>query len=106
MKRVTVTFALPERQWSWQLTLPDAATVGEALAQARHAAGDVPVPWQGPVGIFGVLCDRSAVPAHGDRIEIYRELIADPKVSRRERVRAARQARDQAASRPRSGSRS
>lgn len=106
MKRVSVTFALPDRQWSWPLELPDAATVGDALERARGLAGDVPVPWQGPIGIFGALCDRNAVPRDGDRIEIYRELRADPRDSRRERVKAARQARDQAASRPRSQSRS
>jgi len=106
MKRVSVTFALPDRQWSWPLELPDAATVGDALASARNIAGDDPVPWEGPVGIFGALCDRSAVPRDGDRVEIYRALRADPKESRRERARAAKQARDQAPSRPRPPSRS
>ena len=104
MKRVSVVFALPERQWSWSLTLPDAATVDDALEQARAAAAGAPVPWQGQVGIFGALCDRNAVPRDGDRIEIYRALKADPKASRRERVKAVRQARDQAPSRPRSRS--
>ena len=99
MKRVVVVFALPERQWTWPLELADAATVGDALERARTAAGDVPVPWEGQVGIFGALCDRSAVPRDGDRIEIYRALRADPKVSRRERAKAVRQARDQAPSR-------
>ena len=106
MKRVTVTFALPDRQWRWSLTLPDAATVADALEQARAVAADVPAQWDGQVGIFGALCDRNAVPRDGDRVEIYRALKADPKESRRERVKAVRQARDQAPSRPRSGSRS
>jgi putative ubiquitin-RnfH superfamily antitoxin RatB of RatAB toxin-antitoxin module len=104
MKRVIVVFALPARQWSWPLELPNAATVGDALEQARVAAGDVAVPWDGQVGIFGALCDRSAVPRDGDRVEIYRALKADPKVSRRERVKAVRRARDQVPSRPRSRS--
>lgn len=98
-----MSFALPDRQWSWPLELPEAATVGDALEQARMAAGGLDVPWQGPVGIFGALCDRNAVPRDGDRIEIYRALKADPKESRRERVKAARRARDQAPSRPRTG---
>lgn len=104
MKRVIVIFALPGQQWSWPLELPDAATVGDALAQARAAAGDVAVPWDGQVGIFGALCDRSAVPRDGDRVEVYRALKADPKESRRERVKAVRRARDQAPSRPRNRS--
>ena len=101
MKRVTVSFALPDRQWTWPLELADAATVGDALRDARALAGDVAVPWDGPVGIFGALCDRNAVPRDGDRIEIYRALKADPKESRRERVKAGRRARDQAPSPPR-----
>lgn len=101
MKNVTVTFAQPHRQWSWEVTLADAATVGEALEQARARAGDAGVPWDGPVGIFGVLCDRSLVPRDGDRVEIYRPLKADPKESRRERVKSRRAARDRAASGPR-----
>ena len=101
MKRVTVSFALPDRQWSWPLELPETATVGEALECARALAGDVAVPWEAPTGIFGALCDRNAVPRDGDRIELYRPLKADPKESRRERVQARRAARDRAASGPR-----
>lgn len=101
MKRVTVSFALPDRQWSWPLELPETATVGEALECARALAGDVAVPWEAPTGIFGALCDRNAVPRDGDRIELYRPLKADPKESRRERVKSRRAARDRAASGPR-----
>src|SRR5690349_24082759 len=102
MKRVIVAFALPGRQWSWQLELPEAATVADALLCAKRVAGEIAVPWEGPVGIFGALCNRDAVPRDGDRIEIYRPLKADPKESRRERARVLKQARDQAPSRPRS----
>ena len=99
MKRCLVVYALPDRQWQWRVTLADAATVAEALAQARAQAGEVAVPWESQVGIFGALCDRNAVPRDGDRIEIYRPLKADPKESRRARVKARRQAQDQAAPR-------
>jgi uncharacterized protein len=104
MKRVIVVFALAEQQWSWPLELPDGATVGDALERARAIAAEVAVPWDGQVGIFGALCDRSAVPRDGDRVELYRALKADPKESRRERVKAVRRARDQAPSRPRNRS--
>lgn len=99
MKRCLVVYALPERQWQWQVTLTEADTVADALAQARAQAGEVAVPWESQVGIFGALCDRNAVPREGDRIEIYRPLKADPKESRRERVKARKQARDQASGR-------
>ncbi len=106
MKKVAVTFALPGRQWTWEVTLADAATAGDALESARAQAGNIEVPWSGPVGIFGALCDRDTVPRDGDRIEIYRALKADPKESRRERVKARRAAQDRAASGPRPPSKS
>ena len=99
MKRCLVVYALPDRQWQWQVTLADTDTVAQALAQARTQAGAVAVPWESQVGIFGALCDRNAVPRDGDRIEIYRPLKADPKESRRERAKARKEAQDQAARR-------
>lgn len=100
MKRCTVAFATPERQWLWVVTLPDGSTVAEALAQARELATGVEVPWNGDTGIFGELCDREAVPRDGDRIEIYRPLKSDPKESRRERAKARKAAQDREPSRP------
>jgi uncharacterized protein len=104
MKRCMVVYATPTRQWSWQVELPDPATVGDALNAARAEAGDVSVPWDADVGIFGEPCDRAALPRDGDRVEIYRPLNQDPKESRRARAAAARAARDPAAARPRASS--
>ena len=101
MKRCTVAYATPERQWLWAVTLPDSATVADALEQARAQAAGLDVPWNADVGVFGELCDRAAVPREGDRIEIYRPLKADPKVSRRERAKARKAAQDRELSRPR-----
>jgi putative ubiquitin-RnfH superfamily antitoxin RatB of RatAB toxin-antitoxin module len=102
MKRCTVAFATPERQWLWQLSLSDDATVADALREARAQATEGDVPWDADVGIFGELCDRSAVPRDGDRIEIYRPLKLDPKESRRERAKARKAAPDREIS-PRPG---
>ena len=99
MKNCTVTFATPERQWLWQVRLPDGATVADALAEARSRSDDSAVPWDADVGIFGELCDRNAVPRDGDRIELYRPLKLDPKESRRERARARKAAPDREPSR-------
>src|SRR6187399_2611932 len=96
MKRCTVVFATPARQWRWQVELDEAATVADALAAARAQAGPLDVPWDADVGIFGELRPRDALLRDGDRVEIYRPLIADPKASRRARVqreRAAEQGR-------------
>jgi putative ubiquitin-RnfH superfamily antitoxin RatB of RatAB toxin-antitoxin module len=103
MKNCTVVFAMPERQWLWQVTLPDNGTVGEALDQARERAREnlpeLDVPWDADVGIFGELCSRAAVPRDGDRIELYRTLKSDPKESRRERARERKAAPDRVSSR-------
>ena len=106
MKKCLVVFALPQRQWQWPVELTDGGTVAEALERARAAAGALEIPWDAPVGIFGALCDRNAVPRDGDRIEIYRPLRADPKDSRRARAKARKQAPDSVAARPSPRSRS
>jgi putative ubiquitin-RnfH superfamily antitoxin RatB of RatAB toxin-antitoxin module len=99
MKRCTVAFAMPDRQWIWAVELPDDGTVADALQLARAQAGELPVPWDADVGIFGELCERAAVPRDGDRIEVYRPLRLDPKESRRERARARKAALDREPSR-------
>ncbi len=101
-----MVFAGPQRQWQWRVALSDSGTVQEALELARATAGAIEVPWDAPIGIFGALCERSAVPRDGDRIEIYRPLNSDPKASRRERVRDRKQAPGPVARRPQPRSKS
>jgi putative ubiquitin-RnfH superfamily antitoxin RatB of RatAB toxin-antitoxin module len=91
-KRCWVAYATRDRQYLWELELPVAASVEEALRAARRAAESegesAAIPWEkAPVGIFGEPCDRSATPREGDRIELYRPLTNDPKQARRERAR-------------------
>src|SRR5689334_2362718 len=102
MKRCWVVYALPDRQWQWRVDLPGQGSVGDALDLARAQSIEVDVPWESAdVGIFGETCDRATLVRDGDRIEIYRPLRSDPKVSRRARAAARRAAADQASSRPR-----
>ena len=106
MKRCIVVFALPGRQWLWRVELPEQGTVSDALLKARTQSAEPDVPWDlADVGIFGEPCDRAAVPRDGDRIEIYRPLMADPKASRRARAAAGRAAADRVSARPRAPSR-
>ena len=91
-KRCCVAFALPARQYLWAVELPAAATVADLLQQAhvmaRARGEDREVPWDSDsLGIFGEPCRRDDVPAEGDRVEIYRALLNDPRASRRARVR-------------------
>jgi hypothetical protein len=91
VKHCNVAYALPQRQFLWTVQLPVSATVAEVLQQARilaRARGEErEVPWDSDsIGIFGEPCRREDVPADGDRVEIYRALINDPRASRRARV--------------------
>ena len=91
-KHCSVAFALPARQFLWAVELPLPASVAELLQQAqivaRSRGEDREVPWDSDaLGIFGEPCSRADVPADGDRVEIYRALINDPRASRRARVR-------------------
>ena len=90
-KRCEVAYATRERQFSWTIELPREASVAEALDAARRGAACAEIPWEtADVGIYGEPCARSHVPADGDRIEIYRPLVRDPRQARLERVQRSR----------------
>jgi len=90
---VEVALALPERQWL--LTLPlEEGTTAEQAVRASGLLDQLPVEQRDNVriGIFGKLVARPAerVLLAGDRVEIYRPLLADPKESRKRRAEQAR----------------
>lgn len=92
VKRCAVAYAARERQYLWEVELPIGASVEDALLAARSAAASdgagAAIPWEeAAVGIFGEPCERSAIPREGDRIELYRPLLNDPKQARRMRAR-------------------
>lgn len=89
MIRVEVVLAWPDRALSRQLALADGATVGEAIAMAAiDGAEDCPA-----VAVHGVLAQANQPLSDGDRIELLRPLLADPKDNRRRRARATPQSR-------------
>ena len=82
--------------------MPDGATVAGALDAARvwlraqgqssaeTAGAAEAAEWQtGVVGVFGDVCGRDRRLQDGDRVELYRALIVDPKAARRARAAAA-----------------
>ena len=86
--RVEVVYALPTEQVIVVLELEGSATVEEVIQRSGiidrfPEIGRPPVS----VGIFGKRTTPSAKVHDGDRIEIYRSLIADPKDARRSRAR-------------------
>jgi uncharacterized protein len=86
---VTVVFALPDRATEIPVRLPVGGTVADALERSGLAARHPEIDLAGArVGIFGKLSDRKAMLADGDRVEVYRALIADPKEHRLRRAAA------------------
>ena len=85
--KVLVAIALRERQEVVELELPAGSRVEDALTTARLAER-APELGRGRqrIGIWGRPCDTGSVLREGDRVEVYRELKADPKAQRRSRA--------------------
>ncbi|WP_314102742.1 RnfH family protein [uncultured Stenotrophomonas sp.] len=84
MIRVEVVLAWPERVASRLLELAEGATVADAIAAAAIEGSDA-CP---AVAVHGVVA-RGDQPLHdGDRVELLRPLLADPKDNRRRRAKA------------------
>ncbi len=82
---VTVVYALPERAIEIEVSLGEGATVAEAIERSGIAAR-FPEAAHAPAGIFGKRVARDAPLVTGDRVELYRPLIADAKTARRRRA--------------------
>ena len=89
--RVEVAYALPDAQTVIALELPKGATIAQAIAASRIVGRHPEIdPTSVAVGIFGKRKTLQAALADGDRVEIYRPLIADAKAARRVRARHRR----------------
>lgn len=90
--RVEVIYALPERHWSAPVLLAEGATVEQAIA-ASGLELQVPglVVDARRLAIYGKPATLQTVLRDGDRVEILRPLLADPKDVRRQRVERERQ---------------
>ncbi|MEN5100081.1 RnfH family protein [Stenotrophomonas sp. TWI809] len=84
MITVEVVLAWPDRAASRVLSLPEGATIAEAIAVAA-IDGSAPCP---AVAVHGLLAKPDQVLREGDRVELLRPLLADPKDNRRRRARA------------------
>lgn len=83
---VSVVCALPDRQVIRHLQLQPGSTAATAVTSSGLRADFPEVDFDSAaIGIFGKIVVRNAVLKHGDRLEIYRPLHADPKESRRRR---------------------
>ena len=89
---VEVVYALPQRQEVRSVGVASGATVADALRGSGILSRFPELILERlKVGVFGRRVSLEHVLRAGDRIEIYRELIAEPKTARRARAeRAAR----------------
>ena len=84
---VEVVYAYPERYFLKKLTLENPITIQNAIVQSgvleKYTETDLR---QNKVGIFSRTTKLTDMVENGDRIEIYRPLIADPKEIRRKKA--------------------
>ncbi len=82
---IEVVYALPDRCWRHALQLPAGATVADALAAATpYLPADA--THDTTTAVFGQAVESGWVLDDGDRVELLRPLLADPKQARRERA--------------------
>ncbi|HLD66678.1 MAG TPA: RnfH family protein [Pseudomonas sp.] len=95
---VEVAYALAQRQVLLRLEVPRGTTVRQAVNLSGMAAQFPGLDLANcPLGIFGkgVADPEARVLEEGDRVELYRPLIADPKEVRKQRAAQAAQAKAQ-----------
>jgi putative ubiquitin-RnfH superfamily antitoxin RatB of RatAB toxin-antitoxin module len=86
--RIEVAYAEPDQQWVVALELPEGSTVREAIdVSGVLNAFESLKPWPAAVGLFGRLVEPETPLSPGDRVEIYRPLMIDPREARRQRTR-------------------
>ena len=87
MLEIEIVYGLVDRQVLKNMTVAEGTTVREAALQSGL---EVEFPeldlQQAPLGIFGKAVKDETVLCDGDRIEVYRPLLIDPKEARRKRA--------------------
>ncbi len=88
--QVSVAYALPERQTVLTLEVAQGTTLEAAIQQCGilRLYPEVDLTRQ-QVGILGRVRPLTTVLKAGDRVEIYRPRLADPKAVRRSRIKPA-----------------
>lgn len=85
--QVEVVYALPERQILLPVEVEEGATLRDALLRSGILEQFPEIDLEkGKFGIFGKLSKLDNALREKDRIEIYRQLIADPKEVRKKRA--------------------
>ena len=83
---VEVVYATPLAQTVVTLRVPAGTTVAEAFERSGLPRRFPEIGPAAKLGVFGRLVDPNTFVCDGDRVEIYRPLVADPKQARRRRA--------------------
>lgn len=84
---VEVAYAYPDRYFLKKLTLDNATSIQNVILQSGILEKYTEIDLRtNKVGIFSRSAKLTDIVENGDRIEIYRPLIADPKEIRRKRA--------------------
>lgn len=85
--QIEVACTLPDRQMLVALEIEEGTTVLQAIERSGILARFPNVEFAPErVGVFGKIVPLDTPLRDGDRVEIYRPLVSDPKDARRERV--------------------
>ncbi len=87
MLRVSVVYAAPGIEAIVTLELPPGTTVAEAVERSGLPARHALAPSALGFAIFGQRARADTPLADGDRVELTRPLVADPKARRRQRAK-------------------
>lgn len=88
---VEVVYARPGKQVLLNVEIEAGATVADVIAESGIGARFGAEDFDGlPVGIWGRVVDRDHEVRPGDRVEIYRPLVIDPREARRQLAEAGR----------------
>ena len=89
---VEVVYALPQKQYLQRVMLEEGSTIEQAIQASGLLAlrDDIDLS-KNKVGIYSRPAKLQDIVHNGDRVEIYRPLIADPKELRRQRAEKSAQ---------------
>jgi putative ubiquitin-RnfH superfamily antitoxin RatB of RatAB toxin-antitoxin module len=89
--RVSVVYCAPQAAWTREIDVVDGETLGDVIKKsgvlAAHPELDLT---QLAVGVFSRPRALDELVHDGDRVEIYRLLLVDPKEARRHRAQLRR----------------
>ncbi|ENR5392212.1 TPA: RnfH family protein [Providencia rettgeri] len=92
---IEVTYALPEKQFLLSVKVKEGTTIEEAiLASGILALRDDIDLKKNKIGIYSRPAKLTDLVQDGDRVEIYRPLIADPKELRRKRAEKSKEVKN------------